>query len=181
MLTLVYGSGYKLIQKLTLSSNTTPAMCTAADNTDDYTHVLAQPWLHKDATCFILPLVSVCRPADWSWVNHLVHGHDAVPLNYPWNLPNFPSKMAQRCVLRLRYAMQVVAQSFQKGSSTLWHCTFKVKTKKRGGGSSPVQKAYSTITSLTYPISVAIFQLATLIEKEQSSCNVRLLYQSISI
>ncbi|XP_028416852.1 protein DD3-3-like [Dendronephthya gigantea] len=44
-----------------------------------------------------------CKPAPYSRSNHLGNGENVIPLRYTWTIPHFPSKRAQRCVLRIRY------------------------------------------------------------------------------
>ena len=82
-----------------LDNITTEAACVGSDHPD---RVWAQPWLHQEPTCLVLPPVPDCGAANWTRVNHLGNGRDGVPLNYTWRLPHFPTERSHRCVLRLR-------------------------------------------------------------------------------
>ena len=77
-------------------SITTESACVGPDR------AWAQPWLHEEPVCLVLPPEPECMAAGWTRVNHLGNGRDAVPLNYTWKLPHFPSGRPHRCVLRLR-------------------------------------------------------------------------------
>lgn len=79
-----------------LDSITTEAACVGPDR------VWAQPGLHQDPACLVLPPEPDCAAANWTRVNHLGNGREGVPLNYTWRLPHFPTERWQRCVLRLR-------------------------------------------------------------------------------
>ncbi|XP_028417459.1 protein DD3-3-like isoform X2 [Dendronephthya gigantea] len=44
-----------------------------------------------------------CKKTPHSRSNHLGNGIHVIPLRYTWTIPHFPSKNAQRCILRIRY------------------------------------------------------------------------------
>jgi len=63
----------------------------------------ALPMGYKKEKCLVKLEEPRCEEAMWSRVNHLGNGVDLEPLHIFWELPSFPSKKSQRCVLRIRY------------------------------------------------------------------------------
>ena len=59
-------------------------------------------YLPKKSCLVKLPEVD-CRKATYTRVNHLGNAGNALPFNYTWVLPYFPSNLEKRCVVRIRY------------------------------------------------------------------------------
>lgn len=65
--------------------------------------IWGRPMYEKDEKCLVKLDPPICEEAPFSRVNHLGNGADLEPLHVQWKIPAFPSRKAQKCVLRIRY------------------------------------------------------------------------------